>query len=540
MTRTLALAATLITALAFAAPASATTIYATSGDKLWTKVIPAPNPAVAASQSYTGLQNGEQIFALDYNPAGARLYGLGKGGGGTDGVYEIDPATAAATRLTPTGTNFTGTLGQGTGFDFNPVFTDVARFIELGNRTTRLFSDDGSGYLDAFNTGYVDAEPVDDPHEGTDPAVAGIAYTNNFHGATTSTGYVYDASPNPDVLATIPAAGDGDRLSPAPVSLTTSDSTGLNASPFGGLDIAPGDNAKAYGVFNFTSGSDWNLYTVNLDTGAVAGVPNGFMTQNVALYGMTVAPDQTARFTAGVVGADEGQDLLVPVERTATTGELDVDWEVVGGTASAGPDLGDASGTLHFDAGEATQDVVIPVTDDADDEGVETVDVELFRPTGNAMVGDPYTKRVIISASDAPPDDDGDGGGDGGGGDPPPADGGPPKGLPPVVTPPAPDAAPVISARAARQRARRARRRGIRFSLTTNEAIQLVAELRVRGRRIGRLRRSVAAGTNALVLRATRRQRRRLKPGRAVIIVLTATDAAGNVTTKTLGVRLKR
>src|SRR3712207_4292845 len=148
MARTLLLAAAVAAALLTAAPAHATTVYATSGDKLWTKVIPEPNPVGGTSQNYSGLQNGEQIVALDYDPAGARLFGLGRSGS-RDGLYEIDPATATATRLTADFTNFDSDMEQGLGFDFNPAVANVGRYIQAGdNESARVFSDTENGFFD--------------------------------------------------------------------------------------------------------------------------------------------------------------------------------------------------------------------------------------------------------------------------------------------------------------------------------------------------------------------------------------------------------
>ncbi|HEX8206399.1 MAG TPA: DUF4394 domain-containing protein [Solirubrobacteraceae bacterium] len=515
----LALAGSAIALALTAAPAAAdpadALIYATTGDTLLS-FREGPPVTQVDEDPFVGLGTAK-IVALDFRPAGGELYGLRRESGGTFlGLVKIDPITA---QLSPVGDAFTGGWAffnvEELGFDFSPV-ADRARAGFGDDLNLRFHPQTGV----VTNDGPLQY-PAGDPNDPADPAPLGLAYDDNVHGAVSTTLYGYDTAPNPDVFFTLANPNNG--------VMTTLGSNGtINAEALGGFDVQAGTGA-AFVVLKQAAAPNWDVYDVNLSTPSTS---NGRLVSPDPVYGIAIAPDSLLRFT-GTEAGDESSGIQVHVARSGDTDSATaVKWVVTGGTAS-GADLSASSGTVAFAEGQAAASFVLPTVDDAGQEGEETVKLELREPENGAFAGIPFQRTVTIPANDAPPAD--------GDGDPPPA---PPGDGPPLPPPPPPGpgadtTAPFLTLSAQRQRARRARRSGVRFSLTTDEAVQLVAELRVRGRRIGRLRRSVAAGTNALVVRAARRQRRKLKAGRVVAIVLTATDAAGNVTTKTLGVRLR-
>lgn len=107
---------------------------------------------------------------------------------------------------------------------------------------------------------------------------------------------------------------------------------------------------------------------------------------------------------------EESGVALVTVERShGTDGVVSVDYDASGGTATAGDDYTPVSGTLSWFDGDGTDKTfVVPILDDEESEGDETIDLELFNATGGADIdGERGTSIVRILASD---------GGAGGGG----------------------------------------------------------------------------------------------------------------------------
>ena len=107
---------------------------------------------------------------------------------------------------------------------------------------------------------------------------------------------------------------------------------------------------------------------------------------------------------------------VVTVERSrGEDGLVTVQYATADGSAIAGSDYTAVSGTLEWgpgDGGDRTFE--IPILDDGDAEGTETIHLTLSDPTGGAVLDDERaTSVVVIRASD---------GGAGGGGDDPPGD----------------------------------------------------------------------------------------------------------------------
>ena len=115
-------------------------------------------------------------------------------------------------------------------------------------------------------------------------------------------------------------------------------------------------------------------------------------------------------------------DSVVTITVTRSGGSLGgpvtVDYATSGGTATAGSDYADTSGTLSFGPGEASKSFTVPVTSDSTHEGNETFQVTLSNAAGGASLGSPAGATVTITDDDAAPPQGGGGGtgGTGGGG----------------------------------------------------------------------------------------------------------------------------
>ncbi len=186
----------------------------------------------------TGLQPSENMLAIDFRPATGQLYGIGT----SSRVYVINTTTGAVRAV---GAPFTPALiGVVASFDFNPtvdrirVVTNVGENIRLNPETGALAATDGN----------------------INPAtkVIGVAYTNSFAGATTTT--LYDTDGYDFFMQDPPNNG----------TLVKVGSLGLVAANTGAdFDISP-DNTVAIGPM--TVGGVNSLYQYNLTTGGVTNL----------------------------------------------------------------------------------------------------------------------------------------------------------------------------------------------------------------------------------------------------------------------------
>jgi hypothetical protein len=94
----------------------------------------------------------------------------------------------------------------------------------------------------------------------------------------------------------------------------------------------------------------------------------------------------TIQFSAATYTVSEGVgSATITVRRSGSTaGDVTVDYATSDGTATAGTDYTAAAGTLTFGVGETVKTFTVPITDDADPEGVETLNVTLSNPSPSA------------------------------------------------------------------------------------------------------------------------------------------------------------
>ncbi len=229
---------------------------------------------VVPAHAITGLPGGENIVGLDVRPLDGQLYALGK----TSRLYVINPRTGAARQVDAT--PFIPALaGTGFGFDFNPT-VDRIRVTSDAEQNLRLNPDDGTVTGVDTNLAYAPA----DPGAGTNPSVAGSAYTNSFAGATSTTLYDIDNARHALVIQNPPNAG----------TLTTVGALGTdnNAVAF---DIGEGN--VGYAVLNGEQNRQ-NLYRIDLSNGHATRATNFFIGTGQPLVGLAAAGTVPADTTA--------------------------------------------------------------------------------------------------------------------------------------------------------------------------------------------------------------------------------------------------
>jgi hypothetical protein len=215
--------------------------------------------AVTSVGAVTGLSAGHALKGIDFRPSNAQLYAVSNSGTAAQ-LYTVNPATAAAT---PVGAGFAlPAASLRVSIDFNPV-VDLVRVVTGDNDSLRVNPTTGALVATDTDTAYASG----DPNFGSNPPLpVGVAYSNNFAGAGSTTLYTYDF--DIDIISTIGSAG-GSPTSPNTGQMFTIGASGIVVSTGSlGFDIS-GPTGIAY-INADTGASADRLYTVNLATGALA------------------------------------------------------------------------------------------------------------------------------------------------------------------------------------------------------------------------------------------------------------------------------
>ncbi len=215
----------------------------------------------------SGLQIGEKILGVDFRPVDKLLYALGS----ANRIYVLDTLSGAATQMGITAFN-PALSGTTFGFDFNPmadrirVHGDDEQNLRLNQLTGQLAAQDS---VIAFAAG--------DARVGTNPNLAGTAYTNSVANAATTSLFAIDS--DFDILVSLPSPNNGRLVSIGPL--------GVNTTDFVGFDIA-GDDGTAYASLTVPPSGVSGLYTVNLTNGNASFL--GTIGNNAPLLSIAIRP----------------------------------------------------------------------------------------------------------------------------------------------------------------------------------------------------------------------------------------------------------
>ena len=437
--------------------------------------------SVQAPLELTGLGVFDQVVALDVRPATGGLYGIVQGLTGSVRLVRIDQESGVVTTI---GLPVTlSGASAGIGMDFDPI-DDRVEVVTSGDDAFRL-----------------------NPENGAVATLAAPPPTSDF------VAFAY-TPPGPGSIA-VAVDSVSDKLFIGSGSGTVAE-IGLLDENIGvttSLDFGPSGRLWMYSTAPASRLSDITLATGFADE--VGGV--------APLTAMTAR--WTGAFELGaptVAGAEADGTVVVTVRRLPPVdGRAQVAWATADGTAKAGADYTAASGELAFEPGESTATVSVPLLDDAVAEGGERFSVALSSVDG--VPAGPAGSVVIV-------DDD-------------PASAAPP---------PADTTAPAI-ARGGAATQRVLRQRGVFIVVTPTEAGTVTAKGRVSIRgsskslKLRPVTKQLADGRTATLkltlkpkaLTAIRRAlEARKRP--AAKVTVTATDAAGNLTTKSRTIKLKR
>jgi hypothetical protein len=330
--------------------------------------------APLASIAIAGVQNGERITALDFRPDTGQLYGLGS----TKRIYTLDTATGQATQV---GTDpfVPALVGALSDMDFDPV-TGQIRIVTVSGQNIRVNPDTGVAFA---------VTPIA-------AAVSGIAYTDNVPGASATTIYGYQATGA--FTFELVRIGGVDGVPSADGGAVTPVANGPAnpiVEPMPGLDIAAADGALFGSVLNgFLSKIDYS-------TGSTKSL-GSFADSGGGVEGLAVElPGRLQLASTDVQVFESGPAAVITVNRVqSVSGVVTVDYAMVGVTADGVNDFTAASGTLIFMDGQSSQQIVIPIAQDALDEIDELFTVTLSNAFLGATILGPASVNVTIVDDD--------------------------------------------------------------------------------------------------------------------------------------------
>jgi hypothetical protein len=218
-------------------PGPDVTFYALSEGTRLLKINANAPQLVQSTITITGLGAGETILSIDFRPATGELYGVSS----ASRLYVIN--MAGAVRAIGTVAFSPAISSASVSIDFNPT-VDRIRLVGIDGQNLRLNPETGT------------VAATDNTINGPAGAViAGVAYTNNTSGSTTTT--LFDINATDDKLYRQDPPNNG--------TLVEIGALGTDISGDGGFDISP-DGMTALAVLKV--GANSNLFTINITTGA--------------------------------------------------------------------------------------------------------------------------------------------------------------------------------------------------------------------------------------------------------------------------------
>jgi len=241
-----------------------------------------------------------------------------------------------------------------------------------------------------------------------------VALSGNSAGSAIGTGTgtvtITDNDSASFAISNAPAVTEGGNLVYT-VTKTGNGAANVSYSSASGTATSGTDFTATSGTLVFASGDTTKMITVpTIDDAAVEPAETVLMNLSGATGGATITTaqgsgtinDNDASFAiSNAPAVIEGGNLVYTVTKTGG-GAANVNYASADGTATAGSDYTATSGTLVFAAGDSTQTISVPTTDDASVESAETVLMNLSAATGGATITTAQGSGTI-NDNDAPP-----------------------------------------------------------------------------------------------------------------------------------------
>ena len=210
------------------------------------------------------------------------------------------------------------------------------------------------------------------------------------------------------VVAFSEPVADFDRNTPS-VSVTGASGLSVQTHTEDGLE-------NAYVFFMTPDGDGDVTFALTTDaacaSGGICTAGGRVLTQvpaALAIPGSSADPSSLSVADAEATEEEDGTMEFVVTLDPAASDAVTVDYATSDGTAMAGEDYTSTSGALTFAAGEVTKTISVPITDDTEDDGGETVTLTLSNASGadlddataTGTINDDDESLPTVSVSDA-------------------------------------------------------------------------------------------------------------------------------------------
>lgn len=192
------------------------------------------------------------------------------------------------------------------------------------------------------------------------------------------------------------------------VNYATSNGTATSGvdytSVVGVLTFSPGETSKTFNVPITNDSLDETDETVSLTlSNAVNATLGGINPAILTIFDSTPAPSiQFSSATYSIL--ENGANAIITATlSTPSALTVTVNYGTSDGTAVAGSDYTNTSGTLIFPPGFTVQTFSVPIIDNTTDESDETVNLSLLPAINNAVFGTPSTAILTILDNDPRP-----------------------------------------------------------------------------------------------------------------------------------------
>ncbi len=242
------------------------TVYALTSDNRLVSFAPLTPATFDTDVAVTGLQGGEQIVGIDFNPVNGVLHAVTN----ANRVYVLDPATGALSGAVALSANpldasdpFTALAGTQFGVDFGSV-DGVLRVQSDTGQNLRVNLADGTVITDG---------PLVAPTQ-----VVGTAFSNPYAGAATSLQYSIDVGVG-NLIRQTSVSGAQQIVGPL--------NAGTTFQLAGGFDIGGADNGLGLAALLPTGATQSTLYRVDLGQGSLISLgpvgPGGTVIRGIAI-----------------------------------------------------------------------------------------------------------------------------------------------------------------------------------------------------------------------------------------------------------------
>jgi urease beta subunit len=311
--------------------------------------------------------------------------------GTTDAVFDVTVSSSSSTPMTVDFATVNGSASFASDYDpaggtltFAPGETSKQVVVKVTGDTTaetnekfsvNLTNAIGATIADAIGLGTI---TDDDSGQTANPSftIANVTVTEGNSGTVNAVFTPTLSAPSTNTVTLNYATAPGSATAPADYTSTS-----------GTLTFNPGETTQQIVVLvqGDTVSEANETFAVNL-----SGATNATIADNSALG--TITDNDTSTITIAAATVTEGNSGTVSAAfnvtlSTPTSSTVTVDWATANGSATANGDYMANNGTVAFNPGEVSKQIVVQVVGDVAVEPSETYSVNLSNPTNATIAG---------------------------------------------------------------------------------------------------------------------------------------------------------